>query len=192
MLVYRVFPHLSSAERGDSGDAMYVHRPQGRGRLDNPDRYDTWYFGVTSETAVGESFADLAAWRASMFNFPALPGARRALGAFEVPDDARILDLDDANALRDRALRPTQVVSRNRPVTQRWALSIFEETTSDGSRKWDGVRWWSYHRPHWTVIALWTPLGEQPIHSCSRVERLTLTHPAVVDAARSLGMQITQ
>lgn len=122
MLVYRVFPHLPTAERGDSGDAMYVHRPQGRGRLDNPDRYDIWYFGLTPETAVAESFADLAVWRAGMFDFPALPGARRALGVFDVPDEARILDLDDANAPRDRALRPTQIVSRIRPTTQAWAL----------------------------------------------------------------------
>lgn len=190
MLLYRVFPHLPSAGAGESGDAMYLHRPQGQGRLDNPDRYDTWYFGQTPETAVGESFANLTVWRSAMFAFPALPGASRALGIFELQDDARILDLDDANALRDRALRPTQVIARNRPVTQGWARSIFDERAADGSRKWDGIRWWSYHRPHWTVIALWNPPGEQPVFSCVDVEPLTLTHPAVVDAARSLGKQI--
>ncbi|MDN5797836.1 MAG: RES family NAD+ phosphorylase [Intrasporangium sp.] len=169
---------------------MYVHRPQGRGRLDNPDRYDAWYFGVTPETAVAETFADLAVWRSGMFDFPAMPGARRVLGVFEIPDDARILDLDDANALRDRALRPTQVVARIRPATQGWALGIFNETDTSGQRKWDGVRWWSYHRPHWAVIALLTPRDETPIHSCLRTERLTMTHPAVVDSARSLGRRI--
>lgn len=192
MLVYRVFPHLAGAKSGESGDPMHLYRPQGRGRLDNPDRYDTWYFGLTPETAVAESFADLATWRPSMCAFPALPGAERALGTFVVRDDSRVLDLDDANALRDRGLRPTQVVSRIRPVTQGWALSIFEETASDGNRRWDGVRWWSYHRPHWVVVALWTPTGEQPTHACTSVERLTLTHPAVVDAARSLGKPVEQ
>jgi len=30
-----------------------------------------------------------------MLEFPLLPGARRALGVFESPDDLRVLDLDD-------------------------------------------------------------------------------------------------
>lgn len=190
MLLYRVFPYLPAAAPGASGDPMYLYRPQGRGRLDNPAHFDTWYFGFTPETAVGEAFGDLAVWRDAMFDFPSLAGARRALGVFEIGDDARVLDLDDAHALLERGLRPTQVVSRNRPVTQGWALRIFRETAQDGSRRWDGVRWWSFQRPHWTVIALWVPLGEEPIHTCLRIEQLTLAHPAVTDAARSLGKRI--
>lgn len=187
MLVYRVFPYLPTAKPGESGGPMYLHRPQGRGRLDNPADYDTWYFGITPETAIGEAFGDLAVWREEMFEFPSLPGARRALGVFEIPDDTAVLDLDDARNLLDRGLRPTQVVARNRPTTQAWALRIFNETGPDGSRRWAGVRWWSFQRPHWTVIALWVTAGAAPIHSCLRVETLTIDHPAVVDAARSLG-----
>ena len=190
MLLYRVFPHLPGAGAGEPGDPMYLHWPQGRGRLDNPAHFDTWYFGLTPETAVGETFGDLAEWRAGMFAFPALAGARRALGVFEIPDDACVLDLDDAKALLERGMRPTQVVSRNRAVSQGWALSIFNETGASGGRRWEGVRWWSFQRPHWTVVALWVPLGERPAHPCVRVDPLDLTHPAVVSAARSLGKRL--
>jgi hypothetical protein len=116
-----------------------------------------------------------------------LPGSRRALGTYRVPDGTPILDLDDAEALLDRGLRPTQVIERNRPATQAWALSIFNERASDGGRRWNGVRWWSYHRPQWRIYGLWeiTPDGVA-------IEALDLAHPAVQDAARTLARPVVR
>lgn len=181
MLLYRVYPHLSGAAPGESGSPDYLHRPQGRGRLDNPDYYDTWYFATTPQAAIGEVFADLPVWRDAMFDFTALPGSRRALGVFEVPDDLGVLDMDDAQTLVRRGLRPTQVVSRNRPVTQEWALDVFREN------RWDGIKWWSFQRPHWTVIALWSSPGAACPATFVQHDDLDRAHPAVVDAAHSLG-----
>lgn len=183
MNVYRVFPYLPAAAPGEPGHPDYVHRPrQGSGRLDNPTRYRCSYFSAQPSGAVGEVFADLPRWSDAIFTFPALAGARRALGTYHVADDAPILDLDDARHLLDRALRPTQVIARNRPVTQAWALRIFEEQRSgDGDPLWDAVRWWSYHRPLWQVLGFFRnpPLAV-------KVEPLSLAHTDVVDAARSL------
>lgn len=117
-----------------------------------------------------------------MFPFPAVPDATRALGTFEVSGDTPLLDLDDARALLERGLRPTQVIQRNRPVTQAWALRIYQERDRAGSPLWAGVRWWSYHRPSWPIYGLW---GVVPV--CVGVEALHLDHPAVRDAARSLS-----
>jgi len=52
--------------------------------------------------------------------------------------------------LAERCIRPTDVVVRNRPRTQEIAAGIYNE------RKWSGIRWWSYHRPQWSLVALWT------------------------------------
>jgi hypothetical protein len=67
--------------------------------------------------------------------------------------------------LVDRDLRPSNVVTRDRATTQRWALEVFEED------KWDGIRWWSFHNPEWGSFGLWnrdglelvsvTPLNEE-------------------------------
>lgn len=187
MLVYRVFPYLDTARAGEPGHPLYLHRPQGHGRLDNPAHYDTWYFATTPEAAVGETFADLSRWSAGMFAFPKVPGARRALGTFEVDDGTPVLDLDDARALYERRLRPTQVIARNRAVTQSWALAVYDERDDRGQRRWAGIRWWSFQRPHWTVIALWYARGEAPAHDVVGVEGLALAHVAVRDAARSLS-----
>ncbi len=152
------------------------------GRLDNPADYDCWYLAADAPGAVGETFGDLDVWTSGMFSFPALAGADRALGTYKIPDATPILDLDDARNLLDRGLRPTQVIERNRPATQGWALRIFNERTRTGSRKWNGVRWWSYHRPQWRIYGLWELTPE-----CVAVDALALDHPAVVDAARVLS-----
>lgn len=187
MIVYRVFVHDSAAAAGDPGSAEYLHRPQGQGRLDNPAHYDLWCFAAVPEGAIGEVFGDISDWVDGMFEAPYLPDARRALGRFEIPDDLDILDLDDARSLLDRGLRPTQVVARNRSVTQSWALNIFQETRQDGSRKWSGVRWWSFQRPQWPTIGLWLGPGEAPRHRSVGTEHLDLSHPSILDAARTLG-----
>lgn len=182
MLLYRVFPHLPGAAPGDPGHPEYLHKPQGKGRLDNPAEYDCWYLAAEASGAVGETFGDLHVWTSGMFSFPALAGATRALGTYEIPDATPILDLDDARNLLAHGLRPTQVIERNRPVTQGWALQIFSETSASGARKWNGVRWWSYHRPQWRIYGLWELMPH-----CVKVESLDLNHPAVVDAARALA-----
>ncbi|BDX33374.1 hypothetical protein TUM20985_39210 [Mycobacterium antarcticum] len=186
-MAYRVFPFDTSAVAGTAGHPEYLHRPQGKGRLDNPRHYDTWYFAASPEAAVGEVFGDITVWGDDMFEFPALPNAPRTLGVFEVPDDVRLLDLDDPRALLARGLRPTQVIARNRAVTQGWALEIFTEQNDLGDRRWDGVRWWSFHRPHWTVFGLWCTTSEPASHRLVNTERLHVGHPAVIDAARTLS-----
>lgn len=177
MLVFRVFPHLPSARRPtEPGHALYTHPDQGLGRLDNPDLYLVRYLALDPAAAVAEAFGNVAVWRPSMLGFPNLAGSERALGAYRLDEKRHpLLDLDDARCLLDRGLRPTQVVSRNRPTTQAWARRIFEEG------RWAGVRWWSYHRPHWTVAGIWSD------GALELLEVLPVAgHPALADAARSL------
>jgi hypothetical protein len=187
VLIYRVFPYLPAAVPGEPGHPLYLHYPQGQGRLDNPSNYDTWYFATTPEAAVGEVLGDHSVWGDDNFVFPQLPGARRVLGVFQIADDTKLLDLDDARAMLDRGLRPTQVIARNRAVTQGWALAVFGERDDTGGRCWDGIRWWSFQRPHWTVIGLWYSAEEHLRHELVDVEQLSIDHPAVRDAAHSLA-----
>ena len=181
MLLYRVFPYLTTASEGQPGHPEYIHPAQGKGRLDNRNDYLCWYMSPEAAGAVGEVFGDLGEWTDGMFSAPFIPGSRRALGIYEVPAETPLLDLDDAKTLLSRGLRPSQVIERNRPATQAWALGIYNEKNDDGTRKWRGVRWWSFQRPQWRVIGLWdlTP-------SCKKVEELDLWHPAVIDAAKAL------
>src|SRR4051794_15076519 len=105
---------------------MHEHKPQRGGRVDHPDYY-VWYLGRQPEAAVGETFGNLSVWDESMFEVPFLPGARRALGVFRLPDDLRLRDLDDPRVLVELGLRPTQVVTRNLAVTQTWGHALWAD-----------------------------------------------------------------
>lgn len=190
MIVYRVFAYDTHAAHAESGHPDHLFHPQGQGRVDNPALYDVWYFATAPEAAIGEVRGDIPIWSDDIFRTPFLPSGRLALGTFRLPDDLPILDLDDARSLLDRGLRPTQVIARNRPTTQAWAAQIFAEQNSGGTRRWAGIRWWSYQRPHWTVLALWVPHGDPVWHTFLEATPLHVTDAPVQDAAASLGRPI--
>jgi hypothetical protein len=187
MLVYRVFPHLPSAAPGAPGHACYLQPSRGTGRLDNPARYSVWYLSYDACGAIGEVFGNQQSWSDAMFAFPGVPGSRRALATFALRDDLPILDLDDAHTLLVRGLRPTQVVERNRSVTQAWALRVYDERDDRGQRMWQGVKWWSFQRPQWRLLGYW---GSTP-PAVVNVEPLDTKHYATVDAANTLCKPIS-
>ncbi len=130
-------------------------------------------------SAVGEVFANVATWRDEMFPFPQIPGAQRALGVYRLADDVPYVDLDDAQTLVERKMRPSQVIAHNRPYTQGKALEVYQE------KKWNGIRWWSFHRPQWRVWCLWDIDPE-----CEEVQDLDVSHVAVRDVASTLAKPI--
>jgi RES domain-containing protein len=179
VLLYRVFPYLSSAAANHPGHPLYVHPAQGSGRFDNPSLYLAWYLTAEASSAVGESFADISVWSEHMFEFPHIPSSRRALGIYELPDGLPYVDLDDPQRLLELGIRPSQVVERNRPFTQALAARIY----SMGD--YNGIRWWSFHRPQWRVYCLW----EIDPHVV-QVEPLSTGHIAMLDAAETLTKAI--
>ena len=181
MLAYRVYPHLQGAPPGTAGHPQYLGA-QGSGRLDNHGHYRIWYLALEPAGAVAEIFGDLDQWDANMFHCPSIPGSRQTLATFHLDDDTHLLDLGDARNLHTRGLRPTQVIERNRAATQTWALNVYNERNDRGTRIWQGIKWSSYHQPQWRIIGYWGDNAPRPLSA----EELTLTSPAVTDAASSL------
>jgi hypothetical protein len=178
MLVYRVFPYLPGVtDPTEPGHPLYGHPLQGVGRWDNPQLYVVRYLATSPPAAVGEAFAALAAWSPAMLDFPVLAGARRVLGTYRFDDERNpLLDLDDASALVARNLRPTDIGRRDRPRTQQIAADIYAEST------WAGISWWSFHRPQWTLVALWAADNLSDV----QIDDLP-GHPAIDDAAVTLA-----
>jgi len=181
VLAYRIFPYDARAAAGQPGHPLYEHLPQNQGRIDHPDYY-VWYLSLQPEAAAAEVFGNLSTWNEDTFPFHRLAGSRKALGVYQLPDDLRVLDLDDPRALLKRHLRPTQVVTRNRAITQEWGHDIWDERDPHdvSVRSWQAIRWWSYQRPQWPILGSWM----RP--SLVRVDHLDLGHAAVQDAARAL------
>lgn len=180
MLVYRVFPHVAGAGEGTPGHPLYLDADQGFGRWDNPSLYRALYVAGSPSGAIGETFAHLSTWSRAMLPFPSVDGAERVLGTYSIDEDAHpLLDLDDPRALLDRSLRPTDVVIRNRPQTQRVARDAHAEA------RWSGLSWWSMHRPQWTLHALWRADDLE----VERIEALP-GHPGLLDAGRLLAKHL--
>ena len=103
-----------------------------------------------------------------------MPGSKRALARFRLPDDEPVCNLDDPAMLASLTLRPSDVVSRDYSRTKAWARQIY------GQRKWVGVRWWSYYDPRWATFGLWNTNRLE----LEDVTVLQLDDPAVRDASR--------
>lgn len=169
---------MRKAVEGEPGHPLYVPRPQGQGRADNPEEYLALYLSDRAEGAVGEALGNFAIWSEELFKGPPiLPGSSRALAIYELDEDAPILDLDDAAVLLRLGLRPSEVVARTRKSTQAWALRIYQEG------RWVGIRWWSRWEPTWGAYALWD-LTRLRLHDVSRLSR---DHLAVAGAAKVLN-----
>lgn len=184
MLLYRVFLHDPAARTGRSGHPLYLYRPQGNGRWDNPTLYDAWYLSSAAEGAVGETFGNIPVWTEEMLEHPT--GLRRTLATFSVADDLSVFDFDDAANLLSIGMRPSQVVTRNKGFTQGRAGALFAERRPDGTRRWDALGWWSFHRPTWGNLMLWATAADPAPLTLMDVEKLTLASAAVVEAGTAL------
>jgi hypothetical protein len=179
--LYRVVPYLPDASRVERGHPLFVPRSMGGNRVDNPGVYDVLYCGDSAEGAIAEVFGWKTVWEMGMLRGPReLVGSRHALVTYAVPDEFAICDLDDAKRLARMHLRPSRVVTRDRAVTQKWALDIFE------TKEFAGVSWWSYLNPDWASMGLWetSPL------TVANLEVLSWTNPALRRAADALNRPI--
>lgn len=129
--------------------ALWFPRPyQGEGRHDNPAAYGCLYLSEQPLSCVVEQLARFRGQRlsAALLRRRGLP---LALAELELPDDARLVDLDDPVVLRRERLRPSGVATRQREITQPQALAL-HETHADAA----GLRWWSTFEAQWLNVTL--------------------------------------
>lgn len=182
MTVYRCFAWDERAADADPDGPLWFPRPlQGDGRHDNPDRYGCLY---VSEREVSTVVEQLARFRAQHLIESMLwrRGLPLAIAEIEISARARLIDLDDPAVLADRGLRPSQVASRNRTLTQAQARLIHEKDS-----KTDGLLWWSMFEATWINLTLFDRARRQL--RLIGVRRLSVTDPLVREAAEFLGMR---
>ena len=177
-ILYRVLPYLDTAKAGKPGHPLYLPPARGSNRVDNPGRYQVLYLGDDPAGAVAEAFGSFSRWNRGLFRgTPSLGGKHAGLVSYELDDSAALCDLDDAYALVELGLRPSEVVTRNRLVTQAWALTLYE------TGSYAGVRWWSYDDPRWGSVGLW---DDRQLTVADITVLDDLAHPAFVEAAAVL------
>ncbi len=181
MKLYRVFPYDTGASPNDGGGALFVPAPSGSSRIDNPDLYRVLYAATEPQGAIAETFGRLAVWRRATFVHSS--GRPYALATLEAPDELQLFDLNDVETLQRIGIaRPTDVVTRDRTITQAWARNIFE------LGGFSGARWWSFYNPDWSIAGLWTHDRVTLVRS---PQILTAEGPIIREAAATIVRQVT-
>jgi hypothetical protein len=182
VILYRCFAWKTGARQGDPDGPLWCPRPfQGEGRHDNPEAYGCLYLADRALSCVVEQFAAFRGQRllASMLKRRGLP---LALARLELPDQAQLVDLDEPRVLRREGLRPSRVATRDRSVTQPQALALYHRYPDAA-----GLRWWSVWEAQWANITVFDRVARHL--RVDTVDVLTLTHPAVQEAADWFGLR---
>src|SRR5438477_309122 len=107
VILYRCLAWNERAAPDAPDGALWFPRPyQGEGRHDNPDLYGCLYLSEQPLSCVVEQLARFRGQRLT----PALlrrRGLPLAIAELELPDGARLVDLDDPAVLRRERLRPS-------------------------------------------------------------------------------------
>jgi RES domain len=149
VILWRVLPWDPSARPAAPGGALWFPRPfQGTARHDNPGRYGCLYVTEAPVSAIAEA---LAPFRGTGDLEPEmLTRMERPLGLARIElRGARLLDLDDPAVLVDAGLRPSQVATNHRDVTQPEAARLHEQHPDAA-----GLRWWSTLEASWINATL--------------------------------------
>jgi hypothetical protein len=160
---------------------LYIPRDhQGAGRHDNPDLYGVLYVSESPVGALAELLARFRGIRELEPRHLRRFGRPLALAELSLPDDVLLVDLDDPRVLTRRRLRPSQVATRERAVTQRQAAALYALPAPPA-----GIRWWSTLESSWLDVTLFD--RALPSVTLARVRALTLDDPDVRAASDFLG-----
>jgi hypothetical protein len=181
VLVYRCFAWNRRARPVNRDGPLWFPRGlQGEGRHDNPDSYGCLYVTDRPVSAVVEQLARFRGQRLTegMLVRRRLP---LALGAIELPDDRRVVDLDNPTVLAAHELRPSLVATRRREVTQPQALELFRR-----HRRAVALRWWSTYEALWANFTVFDRAAAAL--RLADVRRLRMDDRDVAEAADLLGI----
>jgi hypothetical protein len=185
-VTWRVFPWDRRAGEDEPFWAGWVPPTQGQGRFDLPGTPGgVMYLAETPEHAVGEMIQH---YRGQRLDAGDLRVAGHALALVRVTVPAlvtgRVVDLCDPQVLVRLGLRPDATASGNRRTTQRIAAGIH-------AAGYAGLRWWSALLGDWHTLVLFRDQLGAALRF-GTPEPLSLSHAAVREAMRALGLSVAR
>jgi hypothetical protein len=184
--VFRVLARDPRAKPAEPGGPLFFPRPfQGTGRHDNPDRYGCLYVAASAASAIAEALAPFRGSGTLDDTMLVRSGRRVALATLDLDDTAELVDLDDPAVLVSEALRPSQVATRDRNVTQAGAARLHDDHPAAA-----GLRWWSTLEASWPNLTLFD--RATPLLTVADERELDVADDAVREAGELLGLFSTR
>jgi len=183
VILYRCFAWNERARSDRPDGPLWFPRPyQGDGRHDNTDLYGCLYLSEAPLSCIVEQLARFRGQRlsAALLRRRNLP---LALAELELPDNTKLVDLDDPAVLRRERLRPSLVATRAREMTQAQARTLHESHPEVA-----GLRWWSTFESLWSNVTLFDRAASKL--RLASVRALTLGDEEIVEAADVLGLRV--
>jgi hypothetical protein len=182
LILHRVFPRDARAAPAEPGGPLFWPRGlQGHGRHDNPEIYACIYASEARISPVAEALAPFRGAGEVTEGMLERSGRPLALATLELPDELPLIDLDDPPTLGAEELRPSQVATRRRSLTQAQAARLFEAHGRAG-----GLRWWSSLESLWINVTLFD--RAESVVAAGELEPLTPESDLVREAASALGL----
>lgn len=184
---WRVFPWDSAAPAGAPYSPEFVvpAARQKNGRFDLTTS-PVLYLAETPAHAVAER---LRAFAGRMLKPEDLIGTSWPLGLARLRLDpvvsAGLADLTDPETLLKHGIRPDALASPNRAVTQAVSRKLYFAGLP-------GFRWWSALHGDWHVTLLFADRLAPGALAYDPPELLAIQHPAVIEAARTLRMELPE
>ena len=184
MDLYRVFPWDTSAKEDKPGGVFYVARQkQGAGRHDVPHLDGVLYCSLTAQSAVAE-FIQFYRGRTIGAAHLQRPDQRIiALARFECDPRATPIDLDDPEVLVRFKIRPSQIMTHERSITQRMAEKLYASGAS-------GLLWPSALESSWINASLFTNRTRRSLRLVDPISPIHMDMPDFLDAAAFLNIAI--
>jgi len=180
---FRVFDWDTRSKGAKFGGPFYIPRSrQGAGRHDLPQQDGVFYVSTDPISAVAEAIQMYRNQTLNDIDFRIEDKRVQALAHFRSAR-LRLVDLTDSNELARRQIRPATVATHDRLVTQRLALSIFEEGA-------DGFLWWSTLEARWTNATLFQSRLRKKMHLAPPVLPLSIQLPELRFAAQFLKIRL--
>lgn len=187
MVLFRVFAWDGASQGDGNGGPLFVPRGrQGAGRHDVPSLFGALYCSRDAISAIAESVKHLRGRTLTDLDFAVPPTFAKTLVELRLDDRApHVVDLDEPTDLLARALRPSRVATRRRPVTQRMAAAIFDEGAA-------GLQWWSTLDAEWTNVTLFYERAATHVRVVTPPRKLTTEMLELRQAAHHLGISIAR
>lgn len=184
MILYRVFPWDKASTGSELGGPRYVPRAaQGQGRHDLPSRDGVLYSSKNPVSAIAEWIQMFRTRPLRPAHFGPAHGLVRALACLELSDAVSLLDLDDPRVLVQQAIKPSELMTRGRQITQKWAARLYDQGHP-------GFLWPSSLESRWINATLFETRIRNHLRLVGESQSLTTAMPEVRQAATALGMEI--
>ncbi len=184
MQLFRVFDWDGVSLDNRVGGPFYVPRTkQGKSRHDIPHLTGVFYTSLTALSPIAEV---IKVYRGQVIDdrYFIFHGAlKKSLVRIDLKQKLQLADLNDPELLGQNSLRLSDVLSRDRRLTQRQAEALYHKGFA-------GLSWPSTLNTSWTNVTLFEDRSKDSLELGTSPTPLTVKMPEVRESAKFLGVGI--